>query len=367
MLSKPGAVLSEAARAARIESAVAAAVEELVDRVERQVLHDPEPSTEDALARAGLTLSDEDDDNWMCTLCTCRNSHDIFDCWSCNTSRTENAAATNHATTSPEDEIYYRIYGKFYSSGKVTVNAKYATTKQTWHVARICQRREEALGTQYYVLWIARCPMNRRYYKRSWEPREVLMADGFASEIDLVDRWKASGEPKFETFWRQDDFGKRSIGANMTGLCMINALKRAAELAGRPDIVTQLDIDTFVADELKYNERDLTKGTSWKVVLRFLRRLRDEGRDFIFKAIEKDNFAIAGRRGARVMEEVPLRNGIYLVAAYGHTFVGHFFVLTVQGKTRRIYDLQEGKPIESAEGLINFYAFIRSFIVCKKK
>ncbi|KAG3088372.1 hypothetical protein PI124_g17776 [Phytophthora idaei] len=89
----------------------------------------------------------------------------------------------------------------------------------------------------------------------------------------LVDRWKASKIKLFENFWRNDEFGKYCLSADPTGLCMFNALKRAAELAGRPDIVTQSDIDKFVADELADNGQDLTKGTTWKVVIRFLRRL----------------------------------------------------------------------------------------------
>ncbi|KAK1944844.1 hypothetical protein P3T76_003377 [Phytophthora citrophthora] len=154
---------------------------------------------------------------------------------------------------------------------------------------------------------------------------------------------------------------------NVQGLCVFNALRHAAELSGRPDIVTQRDIDDFVADQLASRGMDMTKGTSWKVMRVFLRRLRDSGRDFIYRAIALDNFAVAGRREVRMLNEIPLKDGIYVVAAYNHRNVGHACVLTVQGKTRLIYDLDEGDPIESAEDWIDFYAFIRPFIVCKQK
>ncbi|EGZ22481.1 hypothetical protein PHYSODRAFT_330265 [Phytophthora sojae] len=170
---------------------------------------------------------------------------------------------------------------------------------------------DQRVTAQYRVLWLSRLLVNRRYYQRTWEPLQQLLDDGFVNE---------------------DEFGKRAIGADARGLCMFNALKRAAELAGRPDIVTQDDIDTFVADELREHGVDLTVGISWKVVLRFLRRLRDAGRDFIFKAIDKDNFTIAGRRGARVLEEVPLYNGLYFVVAYNHSLVGHAFGLASKGR-----------------------------------
>ncbi|KAE9094632.1 hypothetical protein PF005_g12539 [Phytophthora fragariae] len=79
----------------------------------------------------------------------------------------------------------------------------------------------------------------------------------------------------------------------------------------------------------------------------------------------KNDFAVGGRRGARVLEETPLVDGINVVAAYNHSFVGHCIVLTVKGNKRLIYDLKEGKPVLSAEDWINFYAFVRPFIVFK--
>ncbi|POM79287.1 Hypothetical protein PHPALM_3092 [Phytophthora palmivora] len=185
-----------------------------------------------------------------------------------------------------------------------------------------------------------------------------LVEDGFGDLLDLIDRWKTS-KPN-------DAVGKNFVGADTLGLCMFNALKRAAELAGHPDIITQGDIDAFVAAELRDLGVDLHRGTSWKVVLRFLRKLCDDGRDFILKAIKK-NFAIPGKRGFRVLEDVPLRRGIYFIVAYNHSRVGHAFVLKVSAKTRLVYDLREGKPVESAWDWINFVACIRPFVVFKKK
>ncbi|KAL3668637.1 hypothetical protein V7S43_005938 [Phytophthora oleae] len=240
--------------------------------------------------------------------------------------------------------MYWRIYGKNYERSQLTVTANFASTKQRWNVARINDRRGDTLRrAQYQVLWVN--PL----------------------EIELVDRWKASDVKTFAAFWPTDEYGKNAIGADIQGLCIFNALRRAAELSGRPDIVTQRDTDDFVADQLASRGEDLTKGTSWKVVLVFLRRLRDAGRDFIYRAIALDNFAVACRRGVRVPREIKLKKGVYIVAAYNHQNIGHVFVLTVQGKTRLIYDLDEGKPVESAENWIDFYAFVRPFIVCKQK
>ncbi|POM69754.1 Hypothetical protein PHPALM_13925 [Phytophthora palmivora] len=102
-------------------------------------------------------------------------------------------------------------------------------------------------------------------------------------------------------------------------------------LTGCTDIVTQDDIDIFVADKFQEHGMGLTQGTSWAVVLWFLRRFRDADRDFSFKAINKDNFTITERRGALVLEGVPLPNELYFVGAYNHSLVGHAFVLSVHG------------------------------------
>ncbi|OWZ21769.1 hypothetical protein PHMEG_0003625 [Phytophthora megakarya] len=108
--------------------------------------------------------------------------------------------------------------------------------------------------------------------------------DDFAAEMDFVDRGIAYGEAKVDTFWRKDDFGKPCIGSDMSGLCIFNAIMRVTELAGRLDIsVTQQAIDSFVSDEIKFCGRDLSTGTSWNFVLRFLRRLRDDDLDLIYK------------------------------------------------------------------------------------
>ncbi|KAG2775530.1 hypothetical protein PC129_g19465 [Phytophthora cactorum] len=273
---------------------------------------------------------------WVCLVCTWSNTGDVEACTSCKVERsTSPATATDHdaiAGTDPiaaratdqtaaatdqvadaTDSMYYPIYGQYYSSDRVTVSGDYATTKKTWQVARINNRREPLRGREYQVLWVRQWIEDEGYYIRTYEPEKKLREDGFVEEMALVERWKSSKIKLFENFWRKDEFGKYCIGADSTGLCMFNALKRAAEQAGRPDIVTQSDIDKFVADELADNGQDITKGTTWMVVLRFLRRIRDVGPDFVFSAIAKKNFAVDGRRGARVLGEISLVDGVYLV------------------------------------------------------
>ncbi|POM81612.1 Hypothetical protein PHPALM_398 [Phytophthora palmivora] len=166
---------------------------------------------------------------------------------------------------------------------------------------------------------------------------------------------------------RDDEFGKFTIDADVSGLSRFNAFKRAVELAGRPSIMSQKDIDEFGPDELAECGLDLMKGTSWNVFCVFLKRLRDDGRDFLNKAMVKVNFSFAGRRGARELEDIVLENGLYLVAAYNHECVGHTFVLSFQGPNRLILDLERGKLVPSAEDWIKFISFVRPFIIFEKE
>ncbi|KAI9986871.1 hypothetical protein PInf_025840 [Phytophthora infestans] len=192
-------------------------------------------------------------------------------------------------------------------------------------VTYINNRRETDLGT-----------MNRW----SWEPRTKLREDDFAEEVDLVDRWKDSSVPLFEDFRRDDQVGVGLLGADDDGLCELNAFKRVAELAGRPDLATQQDIDQYVEDILVQSGRDLREGAAWTDVRDYLRQLRDGGRDIAYNAFVKKNYTIPDRRGARVLEEIEVKDGIYIVGAYNHRLIGHGAVLTVQRTKRILYALQ---------------------------
>ncbi|GMG18144.1 unnamed protein product [Phytophthora fragariaefolia] len=75
---------------------------------------------------------------------------------------------------------------------------------------------------------------------------QTLAEGDFEVEMDLVDRWKASKFDMFEAFWKQDKVGFGLIGADGEGLCLFNALKLVAQLAGRPNVTTQQDIDQVV-------------------------------------------------------------------------------------------------------------------------
>ncbi|POM64152.1 Hypothetical protein PHPALM_20357 [Phytophthora palmivora] len=138
---------------------------------------------------------------------------------------------------------YWYIYDQNYGRQQLTVKSDYVSTKQTWNVARIIQRKPCRSGLMHRALWCHKKSVGGRYYQRTWEPRRVLLEDGFMKELDLVDRWKNAETGRFDDSCRDDEFGKFTIGADVSGLCLFNAFNRAAEVAGRPDIVSQKDND----------------------------------------------------------------------------------------------------------------------------
>ncbi|POM79158.1 Hypothetical protein PHPALM_3225 [Phytophthora palmivora] len=75
-----------------------------------------------------------------------------------------------------------------------------------------------------------------------------VVEDCFGDILDLIDRWNVSKVPGFMV-WSNDAVGNNLVGAETLGLRIFNALNRAAELASRPDIITQGAIDAFVAAE----------------------------------------------------------------------------------------------------------------------
>ncbi|KAJ8548541.1 hypothetical protein ON010_g11130 [Phytophthora cinnamomi] len=251
----------------------------------------------------------------------------------------------------------------------VTSDGEYVTTVQKWFVAKIVDRRTTPnKGHEYRVFWTNNNRKNRKYQVRTWEPKKFLLEDGFKENIDLIDRWKTSNVRDLESFCVDSEEDQKLIAASTAGRCMFEALKTAAALAGRPDIVTDRDINIFACEALHGFATDIDKGIKWKIFLAFLRQLRDAGRDFIFRAIERDNFGPCGKRGARVLGWIDLNDGIYLVAAYNPEWVGHCFVLKVDGKQRAVYDKGRRLAMDDEKlNWINSFAFIRPFIVFKKK
>ncbi|KAJ8550542.1 hypothetical protein ON010_g10528 [Phytophthora cinnamomi] len=94
---------------------------------------------------------------------------------------------TDHGSTRT-NQMYYPIYGEYYTGSDVTVNANYVTTTETGQLAYINDRRQTPLGLEYRVFWVNPDRSCKWLYLCTWEPRARLAEDDFEVEMDLVDR-----------------------------------------------------------------------------------------------------------------------------------------------------------------------------------
>ncbi|OWY91999.1 hypothetical protein PHMEG_00039169 [Phytophthora megakarya] len=182
------------------------------------------------------------------------------------------ATATRWKATDT-DQLHYPIYGEYYTGSGVTVDRTFTTTVEIWDMAYISDRCETPLSIQYRVFWAHPDRSSKNLYLKTWEPAVKLREDGFADEMDLVDRWKASSVAVFEDFWKEDEVGMGLFGADDDNLCVFNALKRTAELLGRPDLVTKQEIDQFDDNRHALYSQDLRAGATWVDVRDFVMHL----------------------------------------------------------------------------------------------
>ncbi|EGZ14121.1 hypothetical protein PHYSODRAFT_335794 [Phytophthora sojae] len=105
------------------------------------------------------------------------------------------ATTTRAIEQSPDDDIYYPMYGKYYSTKQVTVTTDYATTTR--------------FGSTTAVILL------------------VVQSTVFSGSADLVGHLKAPDKETFKDFCPKDEFGKRPIGTDPRGLCFFYALKGA--------------------------------------------------------------------------------------------------------------------------------------------
>ncbi|KAJ8535184.1 hypothetical protein ON010_g13554 [Phytophthora cinnamomi] len=230
--------------------------------------------------------------------------------------RTKQTAKKSTGGNAPRVQLATKAGRKIASKKTdVTSDGKYSMAVQKWFAAKIVDRcTTPNKGHEYRVFWINNNRKNRKYYPQTWEPKKFLLEDGFKENIDLIDRWKASNVRDLESSCVDSEEDQKLIAASTAGRCMFEVLKTAVALAGRPDIVTDRNINIFACEALHGFAIDIDKGIQWKISLAFLRQLRDAGRDFIFRAIERDNFGPCGKRGARMLGSIDLNGDIYLVA-----------------------------------------------------
>ncbi|POM63269.1 hypothetical protein PHPALM_27441 [Phytophthora palmivora] len=201
----------------------------------------------------------------------------------------------------------------------------------------------------YRVLWRTR--KNGRL-QRTWEPRAMLLEDGFHDAVKVVDEWVDGGRQR-DFFQFVSELYPSVAGANPMGTCMFLALQHALLLVGEPFGVRNSHIEDFLARGTELGQ-DLSRGISWKNFRAFVFQLHIAGSRLSWEEIEFNRHR-TGHRGVDAMHE----DGVYLVAASNTLAVGHAFVLQVRGAQRTVLDDSSQRPLDNYGEWIDRVMFVR--------
>eukprot|EP00644_Phytophthora_capsici_P000635 jgi/Phyca11/109325/e_gw1.16.530.1 len=227
-----------------------------------------------------------------------------------------------------------------------------------WRVAFIKDRVTTSTGQILYrVLWKSK---KHGRLPRTWEPRDMLLHDGFGEELAVVDEWVDGGR-KQDFFQFVSELYPSVAGANPTGTCLFLALQHALLLAGEPFGVQDSHIQEFISrsDEL---QQDLSRGVPWSIFRAFILQVHIAGSRLSMCDIEMNRHC-SGHRGVQAITRLKLEDGIYLVAASNTMTVGHAFVLQVRGAQKTVHDDTTKCSLASYGEWINRVMFVRKVVL----
>ena len=199
---------------------------------------------------------------------------------------------------------------------------------EAFAVHAIINRSENVDGSfDYLVEWVGE-------WEDTWEPRELLLKQGFHEEIKLVDTWYQSKEDwSFHEFAQRYCDGLNYIGASSDGRCAFRAVQYACLLWGNDSWYSDDLVNRFALRRQDMGNPLPPNGISdWKVL-----------RDFIWYGnqtctlpacsvdlkIFKKNLLNCNVREIPVLLSLvqSLPHGIYICAGYNRQHIGHAFML----------------------------------------
>ncbi|DBA01152.1 TPA: hypothetical protein N0F65_002287 [Lagenidium giganteum] len=133
--------------------------------------------------------------------------------------------------------------------------------------------------------------------EKTWEPR-THDSEGLADYCNEVDEWKAQG--------LDDDFvayiarvQPTLLTADVSGVCLQEALKLALQLAGDPRTMFDTLASEF-ANELESKGVAISDGLNWTMLKPFVRRLMANGSTVLLKELKKNLHASGHRHSGRI-------------------------------------------------------------------
>ncbi|DBA02753.1 TPA: hypothetical protein N0F65_010681 [Lagenidium giganteum] len=167
-----------------------------------------------------------------------------------------------------------------------------------YNIMRIYDRRLTARGYEY-----RRLPVT---WRRPGNRAPILDSEGLADYCNEVDEWKAQGlDDDYEAYIARVQ--PALLTADVSGVCLLGALKLGLQLAGDPCPMFDTLASEF-AYELESKSIAISDGLNWTMLKPFVRRLMANGSTVLFKVLKKNLHASGHRQsGASVRKKLVLR------------------------------------------------------------
>lgn len=216
----------------------------------------------------------------------------------------------------------------------------YNYTTERWEIYLITDRRLRFGVYEYKVLW------KNKNRDITWEPRNMLVNDGYTDELSIVDRWKttSSNETFLQYLQRNSNEVVALIGDNERNDCVAVALNWCfRELGINCDI--SLQFNHFIG-------QNVFNGFKAKYINSFMKKLIINHHLNINLLAFMNNIVNRRLYGFTSLLQLGLPDGIYLVIAYHYNRkTGHAFGIKVHDGRLLVFDEEVYSSYYSYDGV----------------
>jgi hypothetical protein len=206
-------------------------------------------------------------------------------------------------------------------------------------VFAITDRMTYRSGYKYRVQWCDESDGFR--WDDTWEHGLGLREDGLSSACDVVDAWKASCVPKFNSFCKLNGH-VHHIGASPEGQCAFYAVGIAVAMLDNADWYSTRLVREFM-DECAARERPISQdGVTYGELHRFVKFVTLRSSNQIgTRALDNNIFGgVCGKYAVDRLRALELSDGVCLCATFSFVRVGHCVVLRVTNQHKLDYDAE---------------------------
>ena len=202
----------------------------------------------------------------------------------------------------------------------------------------------------------------------TWEPGSMLREDGFSGACDQVDRWRASDVADFSAYCAANP-GDFLVGASHDGRCTFRALRCCLRQLDNASWMTPMLVDSFHAECASKGRPLSANGINTGILQCFVHfgnaRVSGNARPLSVPTFKK-NMCRGSVRGAAALDAIPLRDGVYICAAFDKMHQGHAFTILMRDGWKRVIDEDDyhASLFDYGVGWIFGVYFLRQVALC---